>query len=191
MRDHAQAAEHAVPADRCAHEIVGFLTRVGGALAAAERQLVGRLGQRGRQPVFDFDESGAIPERSSCRLRRAGARCAGVVRRPVVRIARRAKRAYVLGVVPIMARCAGVIACWRGTFMRAASQRHSPARPTRPCSRPLRAIAGILAVVVVRSRRLMGNPLDARLSTPYLWEQLYQYDRTFSRYIHEPSRIAR
>ena len=76
-----------------------------------------------------------------------------------MRIARRAKRAYVLGVVPIMARCAGVIACWRGTFMRAASQRHSPARPTRPCSRPLRAIAGILAVVVVRSRRLMGNPL--------------------------------
>jgi len=37
-----QVAEHAVPADRCAPEIVRFLTRFGGARAAAERQPVGR-----------------------------------------------------------------------------------------------------------------------------------------------------
>jgi hypothetical protein len=34
------AAEHAVAADRFAHEIVRFLTRFGSALAAAERQSV-------------------------------------------------------------------------------------------------------------------------------------------------------
>jgi hypothetical protein len=36
-----QPAQPAVPADRCAPEIVGFLTGFGGALAAAERQPVG------------------------------------------------------------------------------------------------------------------------------------------------------
>jgi len=36
-------AEHGIPADRFAREIVGILTRCGGALAAAERQSVGRL----------------------------------------------------------------------------------------------------------------------------------------------------
>ena len=37
-----RVAEHAVAADRFAREIVRFLKVVGGALAAAERQLVGR-----------------------------------------------------------------------------------------------------------------------------------------------------
>ena len=36
-------AEHAYAADRCAHEIVGFLKVVGGALAAADRHTVGRV----------------------------------------------------------------------------------------------------------------------------------------------------
>ena len=37
------AAEHAHAADRCAREIAGFLTRFGGALAAADGQSVGPL----------------------------------------------------------------------------------------------------------------------------------------------------
>ena len=36
-------AEHAYAADRCAREIVGFLKARRGALAAADRQAVGRL----------------------------------------------------------------------------------------------------------------------------------------------------
>jgi len=39
--DGDRSAEHAVAADRCAREIVGFLKVISGALAAAERQLVG------------------------------------------------------------------------------------------------------------------------------------------------------
>jgi hypothetical protein len=38
---HESATEHAVAADRFAREIVPFLKRIGGALAAAERQSVG------------------------------------------------------------------------------------------------------------------------------------------------------
>ena len=37
-----RSAEHAYAADRFAREIVGFLTLFGGALAAADRQTVGR-----------------------------------------------------------------------------------------------------------------------------------------------------
>jgi hypothetical protein len=43
---HESATEHAVAADRCAREIVPFLKRIGGALAAAERQPVGRVSCR-------------------------------------------------------------------------------------------------------------------------------------------------
>jgi hypothetical protein len=50
--DGDRSAEHAYAADRCAHEIVGFLKVVGGALAAADRQAVGRLGQRGSHSRF-------------------------------------------------------------------------------------------------------------------------------------------
>ena len=39
-----QVAEHAYAADRFAREIMRFLKVVGGALAAADRQTVGRLG---------------------------------------------------------------------------------------------------------------------------------------------------
>ena len=41
--DDDRVAEHAYAADRFAREIVGFLKVVGGALAAADRQPVGRL----------------------------------------------------------------------------------------------------------------------------------------------------
>ena len=71
--------------------------------------------------------------------RRAQARCAGVVRRLVVRIARCVRPDRVLGVVLIEARCAGVVLSQCGAVRRAADQRHAPARPTRPCTRPLRA----------------------------------------------------
>jgi len=63
----------------------------------------------------------------------------GVVRRLVVRSARYGQRDRVLGVIPIEARCAGVIPCWCSAVMRAAGERAWPARPTRPCTRPLRA----------------------------------------------------
>ena len=41
-REGDRSAEHAYAADRFAREIVGFLTCFGGALAAADRQTVGR-----------------------------------------------------------------------------------------------------------------------------------------------------
>ena len=124
---------------------------------------VGRLGQRGRQSVL-VTYAGRGCECPSCQARRAGARYAGVVRSPVVLIARCAQRDRVLGVIPSSARCAGVIACRRGADMRAASERHSPARPTRRSSRPLRARDRSLfgTLVVVRLRRLNGNPFGVR-----------------------------
>ena len=67
------------------------------------------------------------------------ARCAGVVRRIVVRSARCVDRDPVLCVVSPNARYAGVISCWCGTIMLGAGQRQRPARPTRRSSRPLRA----------------------------------------------------
>ena len=100
---------------------------------------LGGWGSVVRTPVFDGEESVAIRERWLCQARRADARYASVVRSPVVRIARYAERDPVLGVVQIKARCAGVISCRRGAAMRAAAERHWPARPTRPCTRPLRA----------------------------------------------------
>ena len=47
----------------------------------------------------------------------------GVVRRLVVRSARYGQRDRVLGVIPIEARCAGVIPCWCGAVMRGARER--------------------------------------------------------------------
>ena len=92
---------------------------------------------------------------ASCRCpwcwRGALARGAGVVRWPVVRNARRAERDRVRGVVSSNARGAGVIACRSGAVMRGASERHSPARPTRRSSRPLRA----------RDRSLFARCCDA------------------------------
>ena len=126
--------------DRCAREIVRILALSG---AARSRRLMrnslGGWGNVAGNLFCDGDETGAILERASCRFRRAGARCAGVVRRPVVRRARRATRDRVLRVVLITARGAGVLACWRGTCMPAAAERGWPARPTRRSSRPLRA----------------------------------------------------
>jgi hypothetical protein len=98
-----------------------------------------RLGSVVRTPAFDGEEAVPIRERRLCQTRRAGARCAGVVRRPVVRIACCAKRDRVVGVVGLKARCASVVPCRCGTLMLAAGQRQLPARPTRRCSRPLRA----------------------------------------------------
>src|SRR4051812_42414302 len=73
--DRDRSAEHAVAADRFAPEIVRFLTHFGRALAAAERQPVGRLGS-----VVD------IPFLALVRRSRFGnARCAiSVVPKPVV-----------------------------------------------------------------------------------------------------------
>jgi len=42
---------------------------------------------------------------------------------PVVRIARYGQRGRVLGVIPIEARCAGVIECWCGALMPGAGER--------------------------------------------------------------------
>jgi hypothetical protein len=99
--------------------------------------------------------------RRLCQGRRAGARCAGVVRPPVVRNARCAQPDRVLGVVLMEARGAGVIACRCGTRMPGAGEPAWPAHPTRPCSRPLRARDRLLfdTLCVARLRRLMGKPL--------------------------------
>ena len=116
-----------------AREIVGFL-RLVVALAAAERQSVGRLRQRGRQSHFGDMRRSRMYTPVVQR-----ARYAGVVRWLVVLSACRARRDRVCGVVPSNARYAGVIACWCGAVMRQACQRRRPARPTRRSSRPLRA----------------------------------------------------
>jgi hypothetical protein len=89
--------------------------------------------------LFDGDES-ILDERAGCaRLVVRSARYAGVVRSLVVLLARRALRDRVLGVIPIEARCAGVVACQCGAVMPGAHERWLPARPTRRSSRPLRA----------------------------------------------------
>ncbi len=56
-------------------------------------------------------------ERRLCQARCARARCAGVIRWPVVRIARYAARDRVLGVVQIKARRASVVPCRCGARM--------------------------------------------------------------------------
>ena len=61
----ARAAEHAYAADRFAREIVGFLKVVGGALAAADRQPVGRASLEG-----------GVKERAGSTLRRMPGRSA-------------------------------------------------------------------------------------------------------------------
>jgi hypothetical protein len=107
-----------------------------------------------------MSQSVAIRERPfRCARLVVPARCAGVVRRLVVLLARRALRDRVLGVIPIEARCAGVI-LWRcGAVMRAAGQPQWPARPTRRSSRPLRARdRWYFEGIARRLRRLNGNP---------------------------------
>ena len=52
IRMASRDAEHAVAADRCAREILAFLTHFGGALAAAERQAVRRPGRVGDNPCL-------------------------------------------------------------------------------------------------------------------------------------------
>jgi len=88
--------------------------------SAADAQTVRRPGRVVDLPFFDVMRPIALPEGSSCPLRRAGARCAevvrrpvvlharyaGVVRRPVVPQARYGQPDRVLGVVPIEARYA-------------------------------------------------------------------------------------
>ena len=73
--DGERVAEHIVPADRCAREIVGFLKA---SCAARSRQLNGKpFGTRGNVigiPFIDVDAVSRILERPLCQLRRAGAR---------------------------------------------------------------------------------------------------------------------
>ncbi len=69
---------------------------------AADAQSVGRLGQRGRHSRSGCKSRSRM--RRLCHARRAGARCAGVVRWPVVRRARCGQRDRVLGVVQMSAR---------------------------------------------------------------------------------------
>jgi hypothetical protein len=114
------AAEPGIAADRFAREIVGILT-VG---SPRSRQLnANPFGTRGGVIAIPFSiwiRRIAHPEGAFCQLRRAGARCAGVVRRlvvlnargaevirrPVVLKARSGQRGHMLGVIPIDARCA-------------------------------------------------------------------------------------
>jgi len=127
------------PLDILGAEIGGRTSReIGDRLMSFCLLLVGRLG-RVVARFFLSSLAGFRGESSLCQARCVSARCAGVVRWPVVRYARRAKRDRVRIVVPPNARYAGVIACWCGTFMRAAGQPEWPARPTRRSSRPLRA----------------------------------------------------
>src|SRR6185295_13851459 len=85
------------------------------------------LGTRSRQlnakPLGGWGSVVGIPcwsyaSVANVRARRAGARCAGVVRSPVVLLARGAQPDRVLRMVLISARCAGVIPCQCGAVMR-------------------------------------------------------------------------
>jgi hypothetical protein len=99
-----------------------------------------------------------------CQARRADARCAGVVRTPVVRSARYAGLDRVLGVVLASARRADVVPCGCGAVMPGADERHAPAaQPAVPADRFARKIVRFLAVVQMRSRQLNGNPLGCAL----------------------------
>jgi hypothetical protein len=62
-------------------------------------------------PPFLVTCVGLECERQLCQSDRAGARRAGVVRSPVVRNVRPRQCDRVLGVIPIEARCAGVVPC--------------------------------------------------------------------------------
>ena len=101
------AAQPGIATDRFAREIVCILKARCGALAAAECQTVRHLWQRDWHSFLIEMWRIALPEHTLYQLRRAQARCAGVVRMPVVRCARYA------GVVrtPVVryARCAGVV----------------------------------------------------------------------------------
>ena len=68
--------------------------------------------QRDRHPVLMVMKRIALLEGPLCQLRHAGARCAGVVRRPVVRSAGCGQRARVLDVIQIKARCEERNPCW-------------------------------------------------------------------------------
>ena len=78
---------------------------------ARSRRLIGNpFGTRGSAIVIPFSfwmRRIALLERSFCQLRRAEARCAGVVRMPVVLEARYA--GVVRTPVVLIARCAGVV----------------------------------------------------------------------------------
>jgi hypothetical protein len=99
-----------------------------------------------------------------------------VVRALVVLLARRARRDRVLDVVLIQARYASVILSRCGTAMPGAGQRQRPARPTRRCSRPLRARdrSVFTTLALVRARRLNGNPLGGNHRTFQHLECPYQ-----------------
>ena len=86
--DACRSAQPGIAADRFAREIVRFLKARYGALAAAECQLVRRLGSVVAWP-FCINLARFLNARCAG-LRRAGARGAGVVQPLVVRIARRA-----------------------------------------------------------------------------------------------------
>jgi hypothetical protein len=109
--DGDQPAEHAHAADRCARTIVGILT----VSVVRLRRLMGRpLGGWGSVVARTF---------SDVHARCVSARCAGVVRRLVVLLARCGQQDRVLGVVPPNARRAGVIACPCGAVMPSAGER--------------------------------------------------------------------
>ena len=104
----------------------------------------------------------AIARRAGAR--RAVARAAGVIRTPVVQTAGAAECDRVRDVVPMNARRAGVIACQRGAVMRVADRNERPAAEhAHAADRFAREIVRFLTVCVVRSRRLMGNPLAGRM----------------------------
>ena len=134
----------------------------------SERLNPGRsaAGQRGRQSPFG-EQLGGVASARRARLRRAGAACAGVVRRPVVRIARGGMRDRVRRVILPHARRAkwfraGVVrSCGRQHGTASQRAEHAPA-----ADRFAREIVRILTASAARSRRLMGIPLGGTLLTP-------------------------
>jgi hypothetical protein len=107
------------------------------AFTAAECQAVGRLGQCDGSSLLVKSIRLRCP-RPLCRLRHAGARCAGVVPALVVRIARCAARDRVLHVAPVKGsscRC-GSVRVW---YDHAGSRRASVTSPPNPPFQPTAA----------------------------------------------------
>src|SRR6266487_3997556 len=129
-RMHVHLLYHNIPENGYASTYIGAMARIRRTSIARWRYrsmyslllIVGRLGQRGGNPIL-VTCAGLGYTRLLCQARRAGARCAGVVQRLVVRRARCAERDRMLGVIPLKARRAGVVLCQCGAVMRAAGQR--------------------------------------------------------------------
>jgi len=147
-------AQPGIAGDRCARAIVGILTACSGALAATECQPVRRPGSVVDILFLMLARCISLPEGPLCQLRRASARCAGVVRRPVVRMARCAD--VVRRPVVLIARCGQPDRMLRVVQIKA---RDAGRDPRCACYQP-NARRAACGPRMVWSAQAVGNPTN-------------------------------